>query len=386
MTSVSSVSPVVESSRHRFSVFIVVGWLGFALQLTALALLMSVAHWPWLPATIAGVELAVVHNFIWHERVTWRDRTGFSWFARFARFNVATGIMSIAGNVVLMAIYIGILGLPPIVANAMAVGTMSVVNFFVADRWVFRAIVNSPPRSTSACSVVMSFVAVLALSTTALAAPHPETIDAWNRYVAETEARVEAAALSPRSADDDVRADGESLGVPSGTISRWRGSIFVPGARLEQVLNRLQYPGTPPPQEDVVWSRVIARGHDSLRVFIRLVRHAIVTVTYDTEHEMTFRRRTPTIATARSIATRIDEVGGSDRGFLWRLNSYWRYEQIAGGVRVDLESLTLSRDVPTLVRPIASPIVSRIARESMVRTLEALRHYLDPIPGDRLTR
>jgi len=367
-------------------VFIVVGWLGFALQLTALALLMSVAHWPWLPATIAGVALAVVHNFIWHERVTWRGRTAFSWFARFARFNVATGIMSIAGNVVLMAIYIGILGLPPIVANAMAVGTMSVVNFFVADRWVFRAIVNSPPRSTSACSVVMSFVAVLALSTTALAAPHPETIDAWNRYVAETEARVEAAALSPRSADDDVRADGESLGVPSGTISRWRGSIFVPGARLEQVLNRLQYPGTPPPQEDVVWSRVIARGHDSLRVFIRLVRHAIVTVTYDTEHEMTFRRRTPTIATARSIATRIDEVGGSDRGFLWRLNSYWRYEQIAGGVRVDLESLTLSRDVPALVRPIASPIVSRIARESMVRTLEALRHYLDPIPGDRLTR
>ena len=93
---------------------------------------------------------------------------------------------------------------------------------------------------------------------------------------------------------------------------------------------------------------------------------------------MAFRRRTPTQATARSVATRIDEVGGADRGFLWRLNSCWRYEQVDGGVRIDLESLTLSRDVPTLVRPIASPIVSRIARESMVRTLDALCRYLDP--------
>jgi hypothetical protein len=91
---------------------------------------------------------------------------------------------------------------------------------------------------------------------------------------------------------------------------------------------------------------------------------------------MTFRRRTPTLATARSVATRIDEVGGGDRGFLWRLNSYWRYEQLNGGVRIDLESITLSRDVPALVRPIASPIVSRISRESMVRTLDALRQYL----------
>jgi putative flippase GtrA len=335
----------VFSRAQRFSVFIAVGWLGFALQLTALALLTSLAHWPWLPATIVAVELAVVHNFIWHERVTWCGRTAFSCFERFTRFNVATGMTSIAGNVVLMAICIGVLGLPPIVANAIAVGTMSVVNFVVADRWVFATTVNSPPRRTRGTPVVVIVVAVLLLSTTASAAPPQDAVDAWNRYLVETEARFEASASSPRPADHDVRAEGESLGVPSGTISRWRGSVFIPGARLDQLLNRLQYPGTPPPQDDVVSSRVISRGHDSLRVFIRLERHAIVTVTYDTEHEMTFRRRTPTIATARSVATRIDEVGGGDRGFLWRFHSYWRYEQVAGGVRVDLESLTLSRVV-----------------------------------------
>src|SRR6266850_7391971 len=77
-----------RARAQRFTVFLAVGWLGFALQLTALAFLTSVAHWPWLPATIVAVELAVVHNFIWHERVTWRDRDagGIAKFAGFARF------------------------------------------------------------------------------------------------------------------------------------------------------------------------------------------------------------------------------------------------------------------------------------------------------------
>jgi hypothetical protein len=122
---------------------------------------------------------------------------------------------------------------------------------------------------------------------------------------------------------------------------------------------------------------VLARDGDSLRVYIRLVRHSIITVTYDTEHRMTFIRHSPARATARSTATRIDEVGGGDHGFLWRLQSYWRYEQRPGGVLVELESLTLSRSVPALVRPIAMPRVNQIARESMVGTLDALRRFYE---------
>jgi len=349
---------------RRLGVFLAVGWLGFALQIGVLAVLVSVAGWPWLPATVVAVELAIVHNFLWHERVTWRDRKGqpeasaSARLARFARFNLATGVTSIAGNVLLMAMYVGLTGLPPVLANVAAVATMSVLNFVVADRWVYAAVL------VGACAA------------TASAAPQRDALDAWNRYVTESEARLERAVQSARSNDRELRAEGDTRGVPSGTISAWRGSVFIPGARLDGVLHRLQYPGTPPPQEDVVSSRVLSRDDESLRVFIRLVRHAIVTVTYDTEHEMTFRRRSPTMATARSVATRIDEIGGGDRGFLWRLNSYWRYEEVDGGVRVDVESLTLSRDVPAVVRPIASPIVSRIARESMTRTLEALRRYL----------
>jgi putative flippase GtrA len=354
---------------RRLGVFLVVGWLGFALQIAALALLVSVGGWPWLPATVAAVELAVIHNFLWHEGVTWRDRETqpdsarlgrSAAFPRFVRFNLATGMTSIAGNVVLMGVYAGLLGLPPLVANVAAVATMSVLNFVVANRWVFAALL------VSACSATL------------MAAPRSDTLEAWNRYVSETETRIERAVAAPRADVRDLRAEGGNHGVPSGTISMWRGSVFIPGARLDDVLNQLHYPGTPPPQEDVMAAHVISRGADSHRVFIRLVRHAIVTVTYDTEHDMTFRRRSPMLATARSVATRIDEVGGGDRGFLWRLNSYWRYEQVNGGVRVDVESITLSRDVPALVRPIASPIVSQISRESMVRTLEALQRYLTP--------
>jgi hypothetical protein len=79
------------------------------------------------------------------------------------------------------------------------------------------------------------------------------------------------------------------------------------------------------------------------------------------------------LATARSVATSIRETGGRDRGFLWRLNSYWRYRQVAGGVVVELESITLSRSIPGVIRPIAMPIVHHIARESMARTLDTFR-------------
>jgi hypothetical protein len=218
-------------------------------------------------------------------------------------------------------------------------------------------------------------------STVASASPSPAAVAAWDQYVAQTEKRLDPARRTPWPAESRsaIAAEGRSTGVEDGTISEWRGSVFIPNVTLERVLTRLQYPGTAPPQDDVLSSHVVSRGPGSLHVFIRLVRHAIVTVTYDTEHEMTFNRRTPTVATARSVATRIEEVGGSDRGFLWRLHSYWRYEQVDGGVWVDLQSLTLSRTVPAVVRPIASPLVTRVARESTVRTLEAVRRYLQTL-------
>ena len=358
-------SSVARSSR--WARFIGIGFLGFLLQLTALWLLISRAHWSWLAATPVAVELAVVHNFLWHARWTWRDRPG-DCLARFARFQLANGLASIAGNAALMTLFAGALGWPPVPANTCAAAVMAVVNFVTADRWVFRG-------SRGLRLGAMLCVAWVWTSSSA-AAQTTETIAAWQRSVADTEARLERSrTISGAAAADAIAPNGESIRVPSGTISDWSGSVFIRGITLDRLLQRLQHPGTPPPQEDIVSSRVIARTDDSLRISIRLVRRAVVTVTYDTEHEMRFRRWTPRLATARSVATRIEEVGSSDHGFLWRLHSYWRYEEVDGGVRVDLESLTLSRDVPSIARPIAGPLVARIARESIMRTLEALQRF-----------
>jgi putative flippase GtrA len=370
---------------RRLAPFIAVGILGFAVQIGALHILTAYACWDWLPATLVSVELAVLHNFLWHERWTWRDRVTLGGtdvraeravavearLSQLARFHLANGLISIGGNALTMAWLVGVLGVPAVPANALAVGATSIVNFLIADRWVFRL---KP--------VALSLLVITAAPAPARAAGlgprhQPQTVAAWERYVAATEATLSATRppQAPRLPSDAIDAEGESIQVPGGTISDWRGAVFIPHLTLDRLLHRLQQPGTPPPQEDVVSSRVIARGADSLRVGIRLVRRAIVTVSYDTEHEMQFRRLAPALATARSVATRIEQVDGGDHGFLWRLHSYWRYEERGGGVLVELRSLTLSRHVPALVRPVAGPLVNRVARESMARTLEALRTY-----------
>jgi putative flippase GtrA len=352
--------------------FVVVGALGFVVQLAAFAALTRLG-WSWLAATVVAVESAIAHNFLWHRRWTWRERVVSArspWFADFAKFNAGTAFTSIAGNLIVMTIVLGATHVEPILANVVAVGVMSVANFFLADRWVFDA------GASVAKPILVTALVMHLMAPVVTAAPGSAVLVAWDHYVDETEARLGRERHLPALRPAAVVADGRSIDVGSGTISHWRGTIFIPGVSLDRLLDRLQNPGTPPPQPDVVAARVTGRGEDSLSVYMRLVRHAIVTVSYDTEHDMAFRRWSPTLATARSVATRIDEVGGDDHGFLWRLNSYWRYEDRADGVLVSLESLTLSRDVPWLIKPIAGPIASGIARESMIRTLEALKNYM----------
>ena len=220
--------------------------------------------------------------------------------------------------------------------------------------------------------------AVMVLVSTVLSLPAsaaeltPETLAAWERYVAQTEKRLKAGPTLPTTQPDGVMID-----VPGGTIHHWRGSVVARGVTVDQVVRALTDPGTPPPQEDVRKSRVLARSGDTLRVYLMLERRAIVTAIYHTEHLVTFSRHSPRLATSRSLATRIAEIDGGDRGVLWRLNSYWRYTQVGDDVRIDVESISLSRDVPRLVRPVAGPIVTRIARESLVRTLDSVRAFLE---------
>jgi putative flippase GtrA len=125
----------------RWMKFNLVGAIGIGVQLGMLALLTSVFHMAYLPATALAVESAVLHNFVWHERFTWADRNTLRWrdaAVRLARFNLTTGMVSIGGNLLLMRLLVGQAHLPPVVANVMSVAGCSVVNFFVSDKWVFR--------------------------------------------------------------------------------------------------------------------------------------------------------------------------------------------------------------------------------------------------------
>jgi putative flippase GtrA len=352
--------------RKRAVAFAIVGLMGFALQLAVLALLTSCAGWPYLPATVAAVEAAVLHNFIWHERWTWSDRRTDAdpVIARFARFNLTTGLTSIAGNLVLMAVFVQGLGVGPIAANALTVTSLAVVNFLISDSWVFAA------RAVAAAAVLCAAVPASA------AGPRPDTVAAWDAYVRAAEVRMDGRDGCERSNPTDLH--GEVVHVTGGAIHHWIGAVVVRGVTVDTVIARLLDPGTPPPQEDVIESRLLARpASNALHVYLKIARRTLVTALYDTEHDVTVMRLSPALARSRSVATRITEIGGDDRGFLWRLNSYWRYQQTADGVLVEMESFTLSRDVPAVLRPIAMPIVSRIAKESVRKTLDAFQSWFE---------
>jgi putative flippase GtrA len=127
-----------RTTGMRWLKFNAVGGIGIAVQLAVLVGLKNGLHFDYLWATVWAVEAAVIHNFLWHERITWADRATGKNFERFIRFNLTTGALSIAGNLALMKILVDA-GLPYLVANGIAIATCSIANFLVSDRFVFQA-------------------------------------------------------------------------------------------------------------------------------------------------------------------------------------------------------------------------------------------------------
>lgn len=362
-----------------------VGVIGLATQLAVLALL---ARWgaPVPAATAAAVGAAVLHNFLWHRRLTWQDRPAVPLLPQLMRFSGLNGLVSLVGNVAVTSTLSGA-GVPLVVANLAAVTVCAAANFILADRLVFAGLL--------ALAVAVPGEA---------ATPRDATLEGWNEYVRRTEQRIASTQADGRvgiaaaewrrlKAGELVildrtttRPDGGAIEVSGGAVHHWLGRVFLPGAALDALLSELQAPTSRrwAPAE-VQTMRVAPDGRGGLRVTMRLKRSSIVEVSYDTEHAVRYVRHSPTHATSRSTSTRIQQVddpgtpherlrpAGDDHGFLWRLNAYWRYTAIDGGVLVECESLALSRRVPTLLRVVAAPIVARVSRESLAGTLQALR-------------
>lgn len=117
-----------------------VGGIGIVVQLVALAVLLSLLKLDYLLATGLAVEIAVLHNFLWHERFTWADRTStrrFQSLVRLAKFNATNGAVSIGGNLMLMRLLAGEFRLNYMAANLIAIAVCSLVNFVLSDRLVF---------------------------------------------------------------------------------------------------------------------------------------------------------------------------------------------------------------------------------------------------------
>ena len=141
----SAVSPTLQgpSSRvlRRWVTFNLVGIMGVGVQIVTLVMLQSWSQMDYLPATALAVEAAILHNFVWHERWTWVDRTtshnSSSW-ARLLRFNLTIGALSIGENLLFMALLVGKLEVHYLSANLISIACCSVLNFVASDRLVFR--------------------------------------------------------------------------------------------------------------------------------------------------------------------------------------------------------------------------------------------------------
>jgi hypothetical protein len=185
----------------------------------------------------------------------------------------------------------------------------------------------------------------------------------------------------------EILDNARPVACPGGMIHHWTGVVFIPGAKLDDVLGVLEdydrhsvyY------APDVERSKIESREGDHFRVFLRFRRHKVITVVLNTEHEVEYFRDAPGKAHSRSSAVRIAEVEnagksderektpGEDDGFMWRMETWWRMEERDGGVYVQSEVASLTRDIPTALGWMIRPFVTDIPKESLTFTLEATR-------------
>lgn len=243
----------------------------------------------------------------------------------------------------------------------------------------------------------------------------PKTLKAFDQYVAAAETRIkrdenhpndflyieslpkpdyEAAMADLKQGGIRVQrvithdAKGNPIEVPNGMIHHWVGDVFIPGKSVTSALDVLRdYNNfTNIYKPEVIRSRLVKRDdEDDYQVYMRLQKQSIVTVTLDTWYHIHFTPMGKNSGYSRSVSTRIQQVDdagtpneqlepvGNDSGYLWRIISYWRYQQRDNGVLVEWESIALSRDIPFLVAWFAKPLVRKIAREAVTDMLTATR-------------
>ena len=238
----------------------------------------------------------------------------------------------------------------------------------------------------------------------------PETVEAWYEYICEANSRMqerlqvdgrflwidEAADRSQRVRGGEIIV--EPVGehnprhVPDGLIHDWIGAVFIPNARLEDVIavirdyNRYKEYYRP----IVIDSKLIHRDRNGDRASMLLMNKSLLVKTaldgdYQSSYFQVDSRRRYSI----SCTTRIQEVDGfgepgehrlppdEGSGYIWRIYTIARFAERDGGVYVETEAIALSRDIPLAIRWMLDPIVGRVSytslRTVLQRTQDAVR-------------
>jgi len=275
---------------------------------------------------------------------------------------------------------------------------------------------NHPPSFASQLQklVLVSLILPGLLGVPARAADlKPETVAAFDRYIAATVARM----------DDDVRlnqflvidrlpdlqrkeayeslqngqiyieelhteADHHSLPIPNGLIHHWVGVVFIPKATLSKANALLRdYEDEPDIYKPEVRRAKLVESHgNESKIYLQLFNKSIVTIVMDAYFDVLDTPMGSARSQSASRSTRIVEVvdpggpneheraDGVDHGYIWRLNNYWRIEEKDGGVYVQNESITLSRPVPALLAWLINPLTKSIPRDVLLHLLTDTRN------------
>lgn len=187
---------------------------------------------------------------------------------------------------------------------------------------------------------------------------------------------------------------GKEIECPDGLIHHWIGTVFIPGATLERTVAFVQdydHHATNYAPE-VLTSKTLERDGDHFKIQMRFIKKKVITVVVDTWQDVQYVPLSPTRVYSRAITTRIQEVEhagkpeehlkppGKDGGFLWNLYTYWRFEERDGGVYIQCEAVSLTRDVPFLLAWL-KPFITGVPKESLIFTLGTTRTKLIQQPA-----
>jgi hypothetical protein len=234
----------------------------------------------------------------------------------------------------------------------------------------------------------------------------PATVSVFQAQVARVEARLSRqhastsgflAGVGQPAVDERLRR-GEVVvekltldaAVPGAMLHDWRGTAFVPGANAASFEHLLRdfgaYPKVYAPQ--VFAARVTGERGDSLQATMRVQQKHVITVVMDSSYDVSFARLDLQHGYSVSRSTHVSEIASpgkadehalsasDEHGFLWKLNTYWSWEERDGGLYIQIESVTLTRSIPQGLGWVVKPFVESVPRESLEFTLRATSNAL----------